>query len=329
MYRVILYYNFVKITDPEQFCLNHKQFLQWLGLLGRVYIAQEGINGTLAGRTKDIEFYEAYLKGLPGFSQTEFKEEACHENPFVKLICKTRPEIVTLKTSVELDPTREKGKHLTPAQWKSVLDSQKDFVLIDVRNTYESKIGHFEGAICPEVENFYNFPEWLDKANLPKDKKVLMYCTGGIRCEKFSVLMEKKGFKEVYQLHGGIINYAQQIGDAHYRGKCFVFDDRLAVPVEKNQKQPVGQCEITGAPCDTYLNCANFDCNRLFICSPEGAKKYQGACSEKCMQAKHKRPFNENDIYTPTRKWYNYPTLEHLKDIRKENDEHYPRQKLS
>jgi UPF0176 protein len=313
MYRVILYYNFAKISNPKQFCLDHKRILQWLGLVGRVYIAQEGINGTLSGLVKDVEFYESYLRSLPGFERTEFKEDNCEVNPFVKLIVKTRPEIVTLKTEVLLDPTKEKGRHLSPEDWRNVLDKEKDFVLIDVRNKYESDIGHFDGAIKPDVENFYNFPEWLDQANLSKDKKVLMYCTGGIRCEKFSVLMEKKGFKEVYQLHGGIINYAQRIGDAHYKGKCFVFDDRLAVPVEKNQKEPVGRCEITGQPCDTYLNCANLNCNNLFLCSPDGAKKYQGCCSPECMKAEHRRPFNENDIYSPTRKWYKYDALENLK----------------
>ena len=133
-----------------------------------------------------------------------------------------------------------------------------------------------------------------------------MYCTGGIRCEKFSLLMEKKGFKDVYQLHGGIINYAQKEGGAHYTGKCFVFDDRLAVPVNKKEDVALTRCEITGIPCDRYLNCANLDCNKLFICSKEGAIKWQGCCNETCLQSARRRPFDPNDIYGPTRKWHVY-----------------------
>ncbi len=306
MYKVILYYNFHTIEDPEAFCRAHKKACQALNLFGRVYIAAEGINGTLAGTAEQVDAYKQYLWDIPGFAPTEFKEDQTDYVPFVKLIVKTREEIVSLKTRETYDVNKEGGRHLSPEQWKAVLDSDEDIILIDVRNDYETRIGHFEGAIRPERENFYDFPEWLDEAGLDKNKKVLMYCTGGIRCEKFSVLMKKKGFKDVNQLQGGIINYAKTVGDAHYKGKCFVFDDRLTVPIEENQEQPLTNCEITGEPCDTYLNCANPDCNRLFICSVEGAKKYDGCCCEDCMKSPRKRPLDPDNIYMPTRKWYQY-----------------------
>lgn len=306
MHHIILYYYFTPISEPKRFCQLHKRTCQLLNLKGRVYVAREGINGTLAGLPEDIALYKEYLRALPGFENTAFKDDTHDSMPFAKLIVKTRPEIVTLKSDIPVDPTKQHGKYLEPEEWRQLLESQEDFTLLDVRNDSETKIGHFEGAVKPEVNNFYDFPQWLDQAKLDKNKKVLMYCTGGIRCEKFSLLMQKKGFKDVYQLHGGILNYAKQVGDAHYKGKCFVFDDRLSVPVEKNQKEPLARCEITGQPCDSYLNCANMDCNRLFICSEEGAQKYQGCCSEKCMNVKRRRPFDPENIYAPSLKWYMY-----------------------
>jgi len=305
MYQIILYYNFSPIKNVPMFRADHKRKCQSLDLLGRVYVSENGINGTLAGTPENIEIYKNFLREQPGFEKTEFKEDASDRRPFVKLICRIRPEVVALYADESIDPSKERGKHLTPRQWREVLESKEDIQLIDVRNNYESAIGYFEGAIRPDVKNFFDFPKWLEEAKLDKNKKTLMYCTGGIRCEVFSLYMEKKGFKDVEQLHGGIINYGKQEKGAHYKGKCFVFDDRLAVPIGGEQES-LTKCEITGEPCDAYLNCANMDCNRLFICSLEGARKFNGCCSEECSRAKKLRPFDANDIYGPTRKWYNY-----------------------
>jgi len=303
---VTLYYNFKDILHPETFCFTHKKKCQDLNLVGRVYIAGEGINGTLSGKKQDIIAYQEYLRSIPTFEDTEFKDDVYETIPFVKLIVKTRDEIVSLKSSLELKPQNEHCPHLSPQQWREALESNEEYTLLDVRNRYESKIGHFEGAICPDVENFFDFPQWLEQAKLDKDRKVLMYCTGGIRCEKFSLFMQKEGFKDIAQLKGGIINYSKRIGDAHYKGKCFVFDDRLSVSIERNQKEPISKCEITGIPCDHYMNCANYECNKLFICSEEGANKMEGCCSEACYHTHTKRPFDADNIYTPTKKWYHY-----------------------
>lgn len=306
MYRVILYYNFSKITDVENFINRHKLLCRELGLKGRVYISEEGINGTLAGETGQVKQYEAYLKSLKGFEDTTFKADESDSVPFAKLIVKERPEIVSLKSSGKLDPKNGGGRYLSPAEWRKTLETEKDFVLIDVRNNYESKIGHFEGALLPDVKNFYDFPGWLDNAGIDKNKKVLMYCTGGIRCEKFSVLMKQNGWDDVSQLHGGILEYGKQEGGIHYKGKCFVFDDRLAVPVNPDEEEPVSHCEISGVPCDMYINCANMECNRLFICSPEAAGNMEGCCSEECRSHPRRRPFNREKAYAPFRKWYHY-----------------------
>ena len=305
-YNVILYYNFKPIADPDQFVIEHKKFCQSKWLKGRVYVSAEGINGTLSGKNEDIEAYKSYLNSQPGFEDTEYKEDAADQHMFAKLIVKTRPEIVRLKSDIPLDPQTEGGRRLKPNEWREVMESGKDYVIIDVRNNYESKVGHFEGAILPDLENFYDFPQWLDETDIPKEKKVLMYCTGGIRCEKFSVLMKKKGWDDVNQLHGGILNYAKEEGGKHFRGKCFVFDDRLVVPVNPEDEEPVSNCEITGKPADTYINCANMECNRLFVCSEEGAKMMEGCCSEECKKHPYRRPFNVENAFAPFRKWYKY-----------------------
>jgi len=322
LYRVIFYYKFNPIEGLEEFCQVHKGKCQQFQLKGRVYVSYEGINGTLAGTIENIEKYKDYLWSLSGFHDTEFKEDECEMLPFIKLIVKTRSEIVTLKTDETIDMQKEGCPKLSPMQWREMLESDEDYAMIDVRNNYESQIGHFEGAIRPDVENFYDFPQWLEECSIDKNKKVLMYCTGGIRCEKFSILMKKKGFKEVYQLDGGIINYAQKEKGAHFLGKCFVFDDRLAVSVNKEDNELVAYCEITKDPCDTYINCANMDCNKLFICSKQGAMQMQGCCSQHCMQSAKRRPFHIDEIYVPTRKWYYYFNKKEFDDLsRKERRE--------
>jgi UPF0176 protein len=261
-YEVILYYKFAAIENPEIFCRGHKAFLQELGVKGRVYIGSEGLNGTIGGTPEQMEKYRQYVWSLEGFEDTEFKAEESDVIPFPRLTCKVREEIVSIHMD-GLDP-EDGGRHMSPSEWREMMESGEDYVMIDVRNDYESEVGHFEGAIKPQVENFYDFPQWLDEAGIPKEKKVLMYCTGGIRCEKFSVLMKKKGWDDVNQLHGGILNYAKEEGGKHFKGKCFVFDDRLVVPVNKGDLQPIARCEITGKPADSFINCANMECNKLF-----------------------------------------------------------------
>jgi len=303
-YEVLLYYKFTPVDDPESFCSHHKKFLKTLGVKGRIYIGSEGINGTLAGTPDQMNAYKEYLKEKQGFENTEFKTDESDTLPFAKLICKVRDEIVSIHMD-GLNP-EEGGRHLKPEEWREIIESDEDYVMIDVRNDYESKIGHFEGALTPEVNTFYEFPEWLEKAEILKEKKILMYCTGGIRCEKFSVLMKQRGWEDVNQLHGGILNYAKKEDGKYFKGKCFVFDDRLVVPVNKNNLEPVARCEITGKPADSYINCANMECNKLFVCSEEGAERMEGCCSEECRQSEYKRPFDPDNAFRPFRRWYNY-----------------------
>ena len=303
-YEVLLYYQFFSIDDPSEFAARHRDWLRKREIRGRVYVSSEGINGTVAGTPAQMNEYRDMLRSIPGCERIEFKLDTSDFIPFAKLTCKVRREIVALHAG-ELDPA-EGGRHLQPAEWRGVLESGEDYTLIDVRNDYESRIGHFDGAVLPPVSNFYDFPEWLEQAQIPKDRKILMYCTGGIRCEKFSVLMKQKGWEDVNQLHGGILNYAKEEGGAHFKGKCFVFDDRMAVPVNRAEEQVLGVCELTDKPADTYINCANMECNRLFLCAPEGLAVHEGCCSAACAQSEYKRPYEPESALQPFRKWYHY-----------------------
>ncbi len=318
MFKIILYYNFTPIHDARQFITEHRSFCAANNLKGRIYISEEGINGTLAGSLDEVDAYEDFLRSQPGFEHTEFKEDFSDTIPFARMIVKFRPEIVSLKADMELNPGTEGSGYLSPAEWRRVMESGEEYVMIDVRNNYESKVGHFEGAILPDLENFYDFPKWIDECGIEKDKKVLMYCTGGIRCEKFSILMRKKGYADVNQLHGGILTYAREERGAHFKGKCFVFDDRLVVPVNPDDEEPISHCEISGVPCDTYINCANMECNRLFVCSEEAAVEMEGCCSNDCKQSQKRRPFNRENAYAPFRKWYHYfgPEFKDRKPVR-------------
>jgi len=259
---VILFYKYVPIADPAAFVEAQRALCTELGLKGRILIAAEGINGTLAGPRSETSRYTAALRSDPRFSDIEIKESPGGSEAFPRLVVKVRPEIVTLGAGVELQPDHD--NHLSPAEWKRTLEEEPDTVVIDVRNRYESAIGRFENAIACDIDNFRELPGYVEQLSDFKDRKVLMYCTGGIRCEKASALFRRKGFKNVFQLHGGIQTYQREFGNAHWLGECFVFDNRMTVRVEDNLRQ-VGKCAHTGVPTARFVNCANDDCHKLFI----------------------------------------------------------------
>jgi UPF0176 protein len=183
-----------------------------------------------------------------------------------------------------------------------------DTILIDVRNDYEWKVGHFEGAELPEHAMFREFPTYADnlkKKFNPETTKVMMYCTGGIRCELYSCLLKEVGFKNVFQLEGGVIQYGHEEGSAHWLGKLFVFDDRMAVPLADNA-EPISQCFHCQAKNDTYYNCANMDCNELFVSCPTCAEAYLGCCSASCTTAARLRPYEKSARPKPFRKQHHY-----------------------
>lgn len=264
-YPVILFYKYVEISDAEIFAGSQRALCESLGLKGRVLIAAEGINGTLAGPAAAVDRYVAELRADPRFNNVEIKRSDGDAGTFPKLVVKVRPEIVTLNAGA-LPADRE--NHLSPREWKEMLEKNPEVVLLDIRNRFESAAGKFENAVVCDIEHFRELPQYLERLQSLKDKTVLMYCTGGIRCEKASTLFKRKGFNQIFQLHGGIAAYQEQFGNEHWQGECFVFDQRMTVRVEEGLVQ-IGQCAHTGRASSRFVNCLHDPCHKLFILSDE------------------------------------------------------------
>jgi UPF0176 protein len=286
-YQILLYYKYTHLDDPEAYMDAHTELCQRLGLLGRIIIAEEGINGTVSGTTESTGAYMEAMRGDPCMAGIEFKIDPADGHCFPKLSIKVRDEIVALNLGDEdVDPTHDTGKRLGPVAFRKALE-EEGVVVLDGRNDYETALGRFRGAVCPDVKNFRNFPDWI-RANLAgaKDKKVLTYCTGGIRCEKLSAFLIKEGFKDVSQLEGGIVNYGkdQDVQGEGFEGQCYVFDQRIAVPVDKGAG-PVSSCLRCGEPSARYVNCGYPPCNdQVFLC--EACEQRHGKfCCDDCASA--------------------------------------------
>lgn len=266
VYPVILYYKYVPIADPVQFVAEQRERCAAWGLKGRVLVAEEGINGTLAGPAEGIEAYKQMMWADTRFADVEFKISEGDETTFPKLVVKVRPEIVTLKAPVALQADLD--NHLSPTEWKRVLEEEPETVVVDVRNRYEAAVGKFENALECDIEYFRELPDYVDQLGHLKEQKVLMYCTGGIRCEKASALFRAKGFKNVFQLHGGVANYQKEFGNEHWLGELFVFDKRMTVKVDEGLVE-IGRCAHTGRPTARVVNCLHDPCHQLFILAEE------------------------------------------------------------
>ena len=266
---VILFYKYAPIADPTQFAAEQRELCVRLGLKGRILIASEGINGTLAGPADAVSEYVRALHADSRFADVQIKVSDGDANTFPKLMVKVRPEIVTLGAGPLV---AEQHNQLSPAEWKRMIEDDPDVVLLDVRNSFESAAGRFEGAVVCEIEHFRELPEYVARLEPLKEKKVLMYCTGGIRCEKASAFLRSRGFEHVFQLHGGIVTYQEQFGNEHWQGECFVFDQRMTVRVEAGLR-PIGRCAHTGRSTSRYANCLHDPCHKLFILSEEAERE--------------------------------------------------------
>ncbi|WP_068467075.1 rhodanese-related sulfurtransferase [Candidatus Protochlamydia phocaeensis] len=303
---VLAYYYFTRIPDPHQEVLAHKEFFNNRQLTSRIYISEQGINGQMSGIREDAEAYMRWMHANPLFEKVVFKIHTHHENVFPRQTIKYRPQLVALDEEVDLEET---GEHVSPEKWKEMLENEKKPLVLDVRNEYEWQVGRFEGAECPPCETFREFKQYAEELKEkvdPQSTPVMMYCTGGIRCELYSSLLRKQGFKDVYQLDGGIINYGLKQGSDHWLGKLFVFDDRLTVPISADSTPVIGKCHHCQTPIEAYYNCANMDCNHLFLCCPTCLQHYSGCCQSSCQTAPRVRPYHQQDAHKPFRKWYHY-----------------------
>lgn len=278
------FYRYAHINDPAVFRDELYQRWRQLGVFGRIYVASEGINGQISVPEHNFEAFKNDMYSISFLDNTRLNIAVDDDGKsFYVLKIKVRPKIVADGLNDETFDVTKKGIHLDAKAFNEVT-SQEDAVIIDMRNHYESEVGHFKGAICPDVDTFRDsLPIIEDMLADKKDKPLVMYCTGGIRCEKASAYFRHKGFNNVYQLDGGIIEYARQVEQQRlenkFIGKNFVFDDRLG---ERITDDVISQCHQCGAPCDTHINCANDACHLLFIQCEACASKYNKCCSTDC-----------------------------------------------
>ena len=280
------FYRYVKIENPE--LLRDEMYKAWseIQVFGRIYFAHEGVNAQLSVPETNFEAFKKTLDADPRFSNMPLKIAVEDDGKsFYKLSIKVRQKIVADGLQDDSFDVTNVGKHLSAREFNDAL-SLPETIVVDMRNHYESEIGHFENAICPDVDTFREeLPMVLDMLKGKEDKKLLLYCTGGIRCEKASAFFKHHGFEDVNQLHGGIIDYARQVKaenlESKFKGKNFVFDERMG---EKIGNEIISHCHQCDALCDTHVNCANDDCHLLFLQCPSCAEKMKGCCSEACMK---------------------------------------------
>ena len=272
MEKIILYYKFIPVADPEMTRLWQWELCTRLGLKGRIIISQHGINGTLGGTLDALRAYKSAMNKSVVFKGIQYKWSDGGTADFPRLRVKVRDEIVAFHAADELVVTEKGitngGKHLKPAQVHQLLEERgDDVVFFDGRNTYEAKIGKFKNAVVPDVETSRDFINEIEKPEYEKlkDKPIVTYCTGGIRCEILSALMKNRGFKEVYQIEGGIVKYGEKYGDeGEWEGKLHIFDGRMVTKFSDKAKD-IGECIHCQDKTSNYINCANKQCNRLVL----------------------------------------------------------------
>lgn len=282
MGKITLFYKYVQLNDPQAVMLWQRSLCEKLGLKGRILIGTEGINGTVGGSERSIRCYVSEMKTYAPFKNIDFKFSLCAQEPFPHLKVKVRKEIVALGIDPEKLTSAQGGKHLSPKQVHELLQNKpEDLIVLDTRNECEVAIGKFEGAIDPKIQHFRDFPKYIDEnLELFKDKQVLMYCTGGIRCERATAVLKVKNVaKEVYQIKGGIHRYAENYPNGFFRGKNYVFDNRIMMQVNDDI---LGTCVNCQKPCDSYTNCLNAMCNKHYICCPACIEQMANTCSTNC-----------------------------------------------
>lgn len=290
MQKILLYYKFAPIADPEAVRLWQKTLCEKLQLKGRILISQHGLNGTVGGDIEDLKAYVKETKSYAPMKGITFKWSEGSRDDFPKLSVRVRAEIVTFGVPDEIKVDEHGvvggGKHLSPAAVHKLVEERGDeVVFFDGRNAYEAEVGKFKDAVVPDTRTTRDFLNDLegDKYNDIKDKPVVTYCTGGVRCEVLSALMKNRGFKEVYQIDGGIVKYGEAFADdGLWEGKLYVFDRRMVLEFSQKAKD-IGHCIHCDAKTSNFENCANQACNNLvLIC--DNCKTKTTTCSAECQQ---------------------------------------------
>jgi len=307
------FYRYVRITDTELFRDQLYIDFKSLNILGRTYISSEGINSQISVPEDNLNAFKNLINSNELLKDVPFKIAVEDDGKsFYKLVARLRDKVVADGLEDESFDVTNVGKHLTALEFNEAMD-HADTIVIDMRNHYESEIGHFENAILPDTDTFREtLPVSIEQVKDKKDKKILLYCTGGIRCEKASAYFKHHGFTDVNQLHGGIIDYHRQVKaeglQSKFIGKNFVFDDRLG---ERISNEVISKCHQCGSASDHHTNCANDDCHLLFIQCDACAEKNKGCCSQICVdfialpleeQIRQRRGLPKHDAHSVYRK---------------------------
>ena len=301
-YYILLYYCYTPIENPEEFREKHHFLCLTLNLRGRIILSSEGINGTLSGLKPDCEKYMHTIKTDPRFSNIDFKIQAHDSHAFNKLHVRYKPEIV--HSGIKTTNFNKRGSYISPKDLKRFMN-QKDFMLLDVRSNYEHQMGKFKQALTLNISHFREFPQRTNELMTYKEKKIITYCTGGVRCEKASAYLLEKRFKNVYQLHGGIIKYGFETDGEDFEGSCYVFDNRIKRKINTTNSSVISRCYVCNGIDDNMVNCANADCNRHIVICKKCMVIMEGVCSKECKTSPHKRPYNMKGYYPAHPNGYN------------------------
>lgn len=300
---VVNFYHLVNIDRPHKLVEEHKEFLEDKDVRGRIYVSHQGVNAQFGGLRQDAEGYVKWIaETQPLFKGLRYSVDVVEGHMFPKLRLKYKPNLISLAGGMESLPITDpsaRATPLSPSEWRRLLAEGvegKAPLILDVRNGYEWDAGHFEGAQRPVEDEFNETPTESTPLEIPQplteadpDTPVMMYCTGGIRCDVYSTYLKKKGYKNLFTLEGGIQNYMKKEGIDHWNGSLFVFDGRMAIRPNKNKEEPLeaaSPCSICGGTAALpHVNCANIDCNDLFIACDECKQKFSGCCCEECQSA--------------------------------------------
>lgn len=283
MPQVLLFYKYVTIEDPKALMDSVRALAKAHNLLGRVLVAEEGINGTLEGSVEDTEVFAAELLTDTRLTDMNVKRSEGTGTSFNKLYVKVRDEIVGTRFPKNVDPRVRTAPHLTPDELRKWYEEGKDFVVVDMRNDYEYQSGHFKDSINPGLENSRDLPEALPKLEALKDKTVLTVCTGGVRCEKMSAFLLENGFEDVYQLENGMHAYMEKYPGKNFLGTLYTFDKRLTMDFG-GDREVIGRCKLCGDSTEKYVNCANNDCHLHFLACDSCQKAEGTSCSVACSE---------------------------------------------
>ena len=287
-HEILLYYKYTTIKNPEKFKDEQRALCESLGLKGRIIVSSEGINGTVEGLSTNTQRYVDTMSSKRIFKTMHWKRSVGTGTAFPKLSVKVRKELVSLHLSKksDIDPRKVTGVHLSPDALHSWYEKGEKFTVIDMRNDYEHKVGAFAGSVCPPMKNFRDLPKVLPKLTKYKNQKVLTVCTGGVRCEKASGYLIKKGFKDVYQLDGGIVSYMEKYPGLDFKGSLYVFDGRvtMAFDPKTGKREVIGRCEKCKTFTENYEDCGNDFCHKQMLVCDACVKKVTGrvCCSKRC-----------------------------------------------